>query len=271
MSVNLDLAVWCDYETGEGGGMYALMVHAGAVRTPAEAARVLETHGPIKSRPPTAVRKSQEHRHSEEAAMKRALAASLWTKARPLSGSLAETYLRARAVTAPIVGAELRFLPAVRAWTDDRPAMIARVSDADGRGIAVHLTFLQRDGSGKSDLDRQRKMIGRVTGGHVSLAPGSHIVVGEGIETSLSAWEFCPGEARRLGCIASLSAGGMTRLVWPRGTTGLIIAPDNDAAGQDAAQALAERAFRAGLDVGFLKPPSRFNDWNDVLAAKAKS
>ena len=58
-------------------------------------------------------------------------------------------------------------------------------------------------------------MAGGVGGGHVRLIAGARLVIGEGIECALSAWEGLDDPAA--GCIAALSAGGVAALRWPVG------------------------------------------------------
>jgi phage/plasmid primase-like uncharacterized protein len=148
--------------------------------------------------------------------------------------------------------------------------MVARVSDASGRGIGAHLTFLQPDGLAKADMPSPRKAVGAVAGGFIRLAPGARLIVAEGIESALSAWEVRPPEAADHGAVATISAGGMASLVWPAEVEALVIAPDSDAsgAGDRGALALARRAHAAGLMVSFMRPPDRYCDWNDWAQAE---
>ena len=137
------------------------------------------------------------------------------------------------------------------------------------------MTYLRRDGSGKADVTPSRKMVGTVGGGHVPLIPGGRLVVAEGIESALSAWEVAVNiegvPPDTLGAVAALSAGGVKALAWPAGTSALLIAPDRDAsgAGERDAEALAYRAYAAGLSVAFLRPPEGCSDWNDPAAREA--
>jgi DNA primase len=48
----------------------------------------------------------------------------------------------------------------------------------------------------------------------------------------------------------------------------LTVAPDGDAAGREAANALAERANALGWQVSLLPAPDG-RDWNDILTEKA--
>jgi phage/plasmid primase-like uncharacterized protein len=268
--------VFADHEAGVSGGVLAMIVHAGAAQTIAEAARLLEADGVIAAREKAAERRERDKRVEAAAEAKRRQAARLWASARPLAGTLGEIYLLFRAVATPLDGADLRFradapvYPYQPSCRDRHPALVARVSDAAGRGIGAHLTFLLHDGKGKANTNPARKAVGAVGGGFIRLAQGSRLVVGEGVESTLSAWEARPPDVVSFGAIAAISAGGMAGLIWPSNTEELIIAPDRDAsgAGERAAQTIARRAWSAGLAVGFMRPPEAFGDWNDWARAE---
>ena len=69
--------------------------------------------------------------------------------------------------------------------------MVALVTrGADDTPLAIHRTFLARDGSGKAPVDPVKMMLGPCRGGAVRLGePGDVLMVGEGIETSLAAMQ----------------------------------------------------------------------------------
>ena len=109
----------------------------------------------------------------------------------PADGTLVETYLASRGLHLPPPPA-LRFHaglkhPSGGIW----PAMVALVTrGADGTPLAIHRTFLARDGGGKAPVDPQKMMLGPCRGGAVRLAePGDVLMVGEGIETCLAAMQ----------------------------------------------------------------------------------
>ena len=60
----------------------------------------------------------------------------------------------------------------------------------------------------------------------------------------------------------------MARLTLPDRPARLIVAPDGDAVGQEAAERLATRAHALGWRVSLFPAPQGF-DWNDVLTGKA--
>jgi hypothetical protein len=102
----------------------------------------------------------------------------------------------------------LRFSPALWHWpTQSRwPAMLARVSLANGVDLTTHQTFLRPDGSGKAPLGEKARLFaagGRTAGGGVWIggvtAPTTEFVVAEGIESLLSALRIFNASA---GCAA---------------------------------------------------------------------
>ncbi len=144
------------------------------------------------------------------------------------------------------------------------PAMIARITDGEGRSIGAHVTYLTTDATGKA-ADRTgipRRIFGKVAGGIAILeAPKLEkpFVIGEGVETTLSAMQISgfPGGA-------ALTANNMAKLHPPKAAS-YVIAADNDSSGRKAAAALAERLRFEGYEVSIALPPSEGEDWNDVV------
>jgi putative DNA primase/helicase len=145
--------------------------------------------------------------------------------------------------------------------------MVALVEHVESGPTAIHRTFLRDDGSAKADTGTDKASLGPVGGGAVRLTPivpDEWLVVGEGIETTLSVMQACglPGWA-------ALSAGGIEKLVLPREAPKIIIAIDNDESGrgQQAAQVAAQRWLAEGRCVRAAIPPGA-GDFNDILTEK---
>jgi hypothetical protein len=123
---------------------------------------------------------------------------------------LAETYLVSRGLQLPPTQI-LRFHAGLKHPTGGFwPAMVALVTNgADATPLAIHRTFLARDGDGKASVRPQKMMFGPCRGGAVRLAePGDLLMVGEGIETCLAAMRVTGRPAwaalsRRPGCARS--------------------------------------------------------------------
>ena len=193
-------------------------------------------------------------------------AARLFALTCPVPGTLAETYLRGRAITADLDLPALGFL-ANCLYRDDAsseprklPALIARVTALDGRLTGVHRTWLRADGSGKADLPEPRKSLGELLGHGVRFgAPHDVLAAGEGLETMLALRSVLPF----LPMIAALSAAHLGALLLPEGLKRLYIACDNDRAGLDAGLALANRAHEQAIATRLLVPSAK--DFNDDL------
>lgn len=252
---------WTDMATGEHGDLLDIIrIRMGDVPFPAalaEARRFLALPPP-EPLPAPHIAKPRAPSGSTEAA-RRLSAAS-----RPIAGTLAETWLRHRGITRIAGLAALRFHPrcyyrkggATETW----PAMIAAVTDNEGKITGVHRTWLARDGSTKAPLDTPRRAMGRLLGSAVRFGPiGEVLAVGEGIETVLSVREALPD----LPVAAALSANHLAAFVWPLGLRRLYVLRDRDDAGERAGAALSRRAEEAGVEVVALSP--RRGDFNEDL------
>jgi len=151
------------------------------------------------------------------------IALALWREAEPaIAGTLAETYLLGRGISPAIVaaiGRRLRFHPRAMWGFDEArggfvraPAMLAQAVTPGGWTGGVHATYLAADGRGKARLEPAKRMWGPQTdadgrpgGALLILAPAkAPLVVGEGIESSLSAAQL-QGHPCRVAAALSLN------------------------------------------------------------------
>ena len=198
-----------------------------------------------------------------EAPVRTAAALAIWQASEKADSSPVETYLRWRGLrlSAP---AALRFHRGLRHPKGARwPAMIALVTKGDtGLPLAVHRTFLDRDGFGKAPVDPQKMMLGPCRGGAVRLGePGAVLMVGEGIETCLAVMQATGNTAW-----AALSTSGLRSLDLPRDVRRVIVLADGDEPGEAAAQDCARRWRGEGRRVRIARPPQGM-DFNDLLNA----
>lgn len=202
-----------------------------------------------------------------DAIRKQAAAKRLWQECEPIGGTIAEAYLRSRAITCALPDT-LRFHP--DCWHGPSgarwPAMVALVQG--GEGFAVHRTYLRCDGGGKAGLAGGDKlMLGATAGGAVRLSEGfSRLAVAEGIESGLSL--LCGLLANPAGVWAALSTSGLRSLRLPEKAGQLVVAGDGDRPGREAAYSLATRAITRGWKVSTLDP-GEGDDFNSILARKA--
>jgi hypothetical protein len=145
--------------------------------------------------------------------------------------------------------------------------MIACVTDATGQIVAVHRTYLCRDGTGKAGLKPQRASLGPIWHGAVRLDPVSgdaELVVAEGIETAASAGCLTDLPAR-----AAISAGNLGKgLLLPPQVRRVVIAADPDDTGRDAAREAWFRWWAEGRAVRIAMPNHDGCDSNDLLVAR---
>jgi hypothetical protein len=181
----------------------------------------------------------------------------LWDQTKPAAGTIIETYLPKRGIVMQPLTAILRFLPA-----NDRylyPAMVAPfgIPDEPEPGVlemprdrvrGVHLTYLAPDGNSKAPVDPPRKMLGKVSGHPIVLAPpndGLGLLIAEGIETALSG-HLDTG----LGAWAAGAAGFMPTLAdaVPDYIECVTVAVEADPAGRRGAEELIRRLAARGIE-----------------------
>ena len=260
---------WTDAATGEHGDLLDVIRSSCGLQAfadvMAEARRFLALPEPLPAstfrhnRCPVA---TSGHRSSDSA--KAAL--RLFAMSQPIRGTLAETYLRSRGITADLHSRTLRFHPRCYYRPDDHgpteewPAMLAAVTDNRGRITGVHRTWLQRDGCGKAPLPTPRRAMGHLLGNGARFGKAFDVLaLGEGIETMLSLRSVLPD----LPMVAALSAAHLAAFEPPRSVARLYIARDNDPAGHAAGSRLIERMIAARIDAVLLSPA--LHDFNDDL------
>lgn len=190
----------------------------------------------------------------------------LISMSQPITGTIVETYLRKRGITALHGTGALRFHP--RCYyrpdnyspTETWPAMIASVTDLDNRITGAHRTWLSPDGSGKAPIDTPRRAMGDLLGNAVRFDRATHVMAaGEGIETMLSLRMALP----HMPMVAALSAAHLAAILFPATLRRLYIARDDDLAGDNAMASLVERAQAVGIEAITLSP--RLGDFNEDL------
>ncbi|MFL5200097.1 MAG: toprim domain-containing protein [Microvirga sp.] len=244
---------WCDAATGEHGDLIDL------IRLNCGFESLSETLDEARSflsvpRPEPAPRAGREpaRRNAFQAARR------LFAIGRPVLGTLAEAYLRARGIIAPLDElSTLRFHPGCYYRATDEapretwPALLAAITDVHGSITAVHRTWLARDGSRKAPLKDPRRSLGQQLGSGVRLGLIDDVLTdGEGLETMLSLRSVLP----RVPMLAGLSANHLAALELPSGVRRLYVARDKDSEGRRAEIRLRERVQTQGVDVCVLQP-----------------
>lgn len=194
----------------------------------------------------------------------------LWAISQPFPGTLAETYLRNRALTDLRNCGSLRFHPRCYYRGDEEdardrardawPALIASVRDRDGSLTGVQRTWLDLDGRDKAPVSTPRRAMGHLLGNGVRFGTADEVMAaGEGIETMLSLRQVLP----TLPMTAALSANHLAALKLPPTLRRLYLARDDDPAGRAAVETLATKAREAGVEALTLEPS--LSDFNEDL------
>jgi putative DNA primase/helicase len=187
-----------------------------------------------------------------------AKAIALWRQAIPAPDTLAEQYLRARAITLQ-VPQTIKFIPYIDYMPRiGFPAMVAVVQRPDRAIVAVQVTFLDPRGAGKANIANPRKTIGKLGTGAVRLGPAADCLgLAEGVETALSAMQLSG-----VPVWACLGSSRMAAVTIPSHIRSLCVFADNDPPGRSAAQNCVER-HRANREAFAQIPPT--DDWNSYL------
>ena len=181
----------------------------------------------------------------------------LFRSGRPLPGTPAEAYLRARFITGRLDWPALRYHPSVYyresedAPLEFWPALLASVTDLSGAITAVLRTWLDPRRPDKAPLADPRRALGNLLGNGVRFGTAADILAaGEGVETMLALKSVLP----LLPVVAGLSANHLAALELSPALRRLYVARDNDAAGLKAANRLHERGAAAGIEIRDLVP-----------------
>ena len=252
---------WTDAATGQHGDLLDLIClqgnHHMLREAMEEAHRFLALPRPEYFRP--VPKKSAAIRTDREVVT---AAHRLFNAARPIGGTIAEKYLFGRGIVVPPQTA-LRFHPNVYYRDDEgnrsaHSALLAAVHDNDGKFMAVNRIWIDRKGGGLAHIPSPKKALGHLLGHAVRFGyPRDILIVGEGVETILSLKTARPDIAMA----AALSANHLAALIPPSHIKHLIIARDNDKAGEKAAVTLAERVCTSGItSYDFVSYGKDFND-----------
>lgn len=209
-------------------------------------------------------RKVSPPRPNPDQAERSTVALSVWRSTVTADGTPVDTYLASRGLTCTLPPS-LSFHsglkhPSGGIW----PCMVALVTlGTDDTPLAIHRTFLAREGQGKAPVEPAKMMLGPCRSGAVRLGnPGEVLMIGEGIETCLAAMQTTGHPAW-----AALSTSGLRALDLPGCVRDVIVLADGDDPGEAAARDCALRWMREGRRVRIARPP-RGLDFNDMLLAR---
>ncbi|MBA4800099.1 MULTISPECIES: toprim domain-containing protein [Hyphomicrobiales] len=266
---------WTDGATGEHGDLLDVIREAlGLIDfkdVAEEARRFLSLPHPEPSRPRTPTGMTSNIVIGSPEASRR-----LFAMSQPIGGTLAEIYLRSRAITSLVGGSALRYHPRCYYRPDEHspteiwPAIVASVTDLDGKQTGAHRTWLSPDGSGKAPVETPRRAMGDLLGHGARFGvAGEVLAAGEGIETVLSPRQVLP----HMPMLAALSAAHLAAILFPATLRRLYVLRDRDPAGDSARDSLIDRAASVGIQAIPVSPVGEdFNDdlrWRGVDALRA--
>lgn len=243
---------WTDAATDEHGDLLDLIALNRGFGSLGKAMEEARSFLALPRSPEPREHRAPARRGSSEAARR------LFRAGRPVPGTPAEAYLRARGLTGRLDWPALRYHSALwyresetlplQSW----PALIAAVTDPDGTITGLLRTWLDRGRPRKAPIADPRRALGHLLGNGVRFGAmqAGILVAGEGVETVLSLKSVLPA----LPMVAGLSAHHLAALAFPPALRRLYIARDNDAAGRGAADWLHERGGAAGIEVRDLVP-----------------
>jgi hypothetical protein len=255
--------LWFDHETGNGGDSLDLVraVHdvdmSEAYKWSCRWLRIEPGSAEIPQRPPPAPEPKQDPdrwRYS-------------WQPARPIAGTLAETYFAGRGLSFDDPeGRVLRFASqrarkGPEGKLERHPALLCALSDArSGEQCGIINIYLRADGTDRLRDKKAKTVTGRAAGAVVMLsdfdAVTSGLIVCEGVETGIALFQ---AEMRPV-----WPCGGRSTLAkFPLlgGIEALTIAADADEPGRCAAAELADRWRDDNREVLIISPP--LGDWAD--------
>ncbi|WP_296739713.1 toprim domain-containing protein [Mesorhizobium sp.] len=267
---------WTDASTGEHGDLLDVIrevLRLADFEDVADEARhflSLPHPEPEKMRTPTGRTSARAPSGSPEASRR------LFAMSQPIGGTLAEIYLSGRAITSLVGVTALRYHPRCYYKPDEHspteiwPAIVASVTDLDGRQTGAHRTWLNPDGSGKALVESPRRAMGDLLGHGVRFGvAGDVLAAGEGIETVLSPRQVLP----HMPMLAALSAAHLAAILFPPTLRRLYVLRDRDPAGDGARDCLIARATSLGIEAIAVSPVLEdFNDdlrWRGVDALRA--
>lgn len=219
-------------------------------------------------RPPQVSKVSKVSKASRDSTANSAYAREIWTKAEEVPGTIADHYLRSRAIDAT----QLHHKPTIRYTRlkhkdtgQFHPALISRIDDANHDLVAIQRTFLTEDGRKLPGVNAKLSL-GPLTGNATKLSSLSdEIVLCEGLEDGMSLQLALP----RTSVWVAAGTSNLSTMKLPQKCRRVTIAADNDDAGTTAANDAAEIYRRQGFETYVIRPDQQYKDFNGQQKASA--
>ena len=220
------------------------------------------------------VDQKQQEKNQEKPDVKsktQAYALTIANESIPLSGTLAERYLKDVRGIQNTSGLDIRFHPNV--FTDqtearkNRPALVNVVRDKNHQVVSIEATYLDDKTGNKATMGiKSKKTFGPKNGSGVILNHGSGpddvTYLTEGVETGLSVRDAVKNER----VIASLGKNNMNKIEMELLTHKVVLCLDNDGksiSDDEAIVKIVDRLQQNGKEVIVVMPPTK-GDFNDI-------
>lgn len=229
-----------------------------------------------------AAQRAREARQMQQEENTREAARRIWEAAKPIDGTLAQTYLYTRGIP-PFQTEVLRFHGALSypGKSKTYPVLVCRVDDISGELCGIWRIFLREDGR-KADVESPKMGLGPAGGGAVRIGGvGPRLGLAEGLESALGAWHLI---GKQYPVWATLSTSGLVGVELPLTVEHATLFPDGDRpikrqgeefvpaipAGRKAASALRDRLTAEGVKVTMAMEPAIGRDYLDIWANVAR-
>ena len=256
-SYDIPTTLWKDFVSGDGGNIYHLYAKNKNLSLGESYRELGEKYGtdePIKVTvggilPPTYPKKPEYNQASIDKAQ------DIWTKAEPIIGTVAETYLNKRGIT---------YIPnTFKFWNNRLVVPIHTVRNNELFQIGIQTTQLDDEGN-KAKVDVVKRIYGHSRGGSVHLTDYSElsdtIVFVEGAEDGLSLVQNNEG----ISCWAYLGSTNLKNIDLPPYISEIILARDNDIASETATTEFYNK-YKNNYSICFVNPSEGYKDFNEML------
>ncbi|MEG3144236.1 CHC2 zinc finger domain-containing protein [Sphingomonas sp. RT2P30] len=194
-------------------------------------------------------------------------ARQFFAASRPIAGTPAETYLRARGITIALPDfVRFGMIPSWRdketgEWGRNRPALVCGAQGGTDAVVGIQRIFFSGDDPrlGKADC---KLSLGTIKGSALRLAPAeTTITMSEGPEDGFSIMQEGPG----LPVWVPFGTSMMPAVQFPPVVRRVIIAGQNNTAGRIASGKAVAAILERGIEATQAWPGEEFDDWNDQL------
>lgn len=197
----------------------------------------------------------------------RELARNIWDEAHPIEGTLAEKYLRSRAIDP--TGLEARFVARAQVGpkSDELycPAMITPIEDERGL-VSIQRTFLSADPIGKADMEEPKRCLGKIGGGVIrkgGVPTDGVLNLAEGYEDACSVSQLFD-----INCWAVCGIERYALLHIPDSIRLIFVFSQHGSEAAKAVENARGHLQAEGRNLGVILPYAADYDWNDLLRGR---